>query len=192
MGFGKAHNAALFREESYYHLFLNPDAFLSEEFFLKAVEVFSENKNTVLVGPRGINEEEKDLFLAKRYPRLSVLFARGLNNRFLINLLKQEIEKYTYQDKEDSSGFPVQHLSGCCLLGKTDVLKKIGGFDEKYFMYFEDFDLCRRIAEHGEVIYFTSTNIFHGGGKVGEKNLRHKLLFFSSAYKFYRRFGWRL
>ena len=192
LGFGKAHNAALAQEQSYYHLFLNPDAFLSEDFFIKSVEIFSENKNAVLVGPKGVNESEKDLFLAKRYPSISVLFARGLNNRFLMNLLKRKIEKYSYRDRKNLSCFRVQHLSGCCLLGRTDVLKKIGGFDEKYFLYFEDFDLCRRIAEHGEVIYFTSTSIFHGGGNVGRKNLRHKLLFFSSAYKFYRRYGWRL
>lgn len=192
LGFSKAHNVALFQEESYFHLFLNPDAFLREDFFIKAIAVFSKEKETALVGPRGINEKEEDLFLAKAFPRLSVLLARGLDNRFFLNLLKREIEEYTYFEKRTLPSFPVQHLSGCCLLGRTEILKKIGGFDEGYFLYFEDFDLCRRIARHGKVIYFTDTTIFHGGGNVGKKSLKHKITFIRSAYKFYRRYGWRI
>ena len=192
LGFGRAHNTALFREESCYHLFLNPDAFLSEDFFVKAQEVFFENKETALVGPKGVNEKREDLFLAKAYPRLCILLARGLNNRFLNKVLKRGLEKYTYRNKKNYLFFPVQHLSGCCLLGRTEALKRIKGFDEKFFLYFEDFDLCRRIAQHGKVIYFTSTSIFHGGGNVGRKNIWHKLLFLSSAFKFYQRYGWRM
>jgi GT2 family glycosyltransferase len=78
------------------------------------------------------------------------------------------------------------------MLGKTELLRSLNGFDDRYFLYFEDFDLCRRAKRLGEIVYLPSLSIEHLGGNTAAKGLRHIGLFLSSAFKYFNRWGWKL
>ncbi len=73
-------------------------------------------------------------------------------------------------------GVPVEGvvgwLSGACLLLRREAFEEVHGFDEDYFMYFEDTDLCRRLAEAGwDVVYAPSATVVHHGGHATKRNL---------------------
>lgn len=90
------------------------------------------------------------------------------------------------QDKPSS----VPTLSGCFLIIKSSILLKLGGFDERYFMYMEDVDLVRRIGASFDTIYYPSVHVVHAYEKGSYKNfklLRYHLL---SAILYFNKWGW--
>ena len=77
------------------------------------------------------------------------------------------------------------------MLFRTDVLKRLGGFDERYFMYFEDFDICMRMNGIAGIAYVPSICITHSGGNAARKGGRHIAMFVTSAVRFFSRWGWK-
>ena len=75
---------------------------------------------------------------------------------------------------------------------RTSEFKAIGGFDRRFFLYFEDFDLSIRLRALGQIAYVPSVLITHGGGDVGRKALRHHGYFMVSAVRFFNKCGWKL
>ena len=77
------------------------------------------------------------------------------------------------------------------MIVNTKIIKKTGFFDERYFMYFEDFDLAMRMAQYGAVMEHRELTIIHHGGNASRKGGRHVLWFFVSAARFFNRWGWK-
>jgi GT2 family glycosyltransferase len=82
-------------------------------------------------------------------------------------------------------------VSGCFMLFRTSVLKKLAGFDARYFLYFEDYDLSLRTHEVARVAYAPAVRVLHHGGGAARKGSAHIRMFVASAYKFFSRFGWK-
>lgn len=80
-------------------------------------------------------------------------------------------------------------VSGCFIFARTKSLKQIGGFDERFFLYFEDFDLSMRLKRKD---YFPEIQIYHKGGNSSKKGFLHVRLFVISAIRFFMKFGWKL
>ena len=78
------------------------------------------------------------------------------------------------------------------MLCRTELLQKVQGFDENYFLYFEDFDLSLRIGKIADIVYLPSMRIVHAGGHAARKGIRHLLMFVKSAWYFYNTYGWRV
>ena len=87
---------------------------------------------------------------------------------------------------------PIELASGCFMVARTAALKAIDGFDEGYFLYFEDFDLCRRLARHGSIYELPTAKITHYGGHTARRGLARTLRFVHSGYRYFSRHGWRL
>jgi len=84
----------------------------------------------------------------------------------------------------------VPYLSGCFMFMRVEVLKKIGLFDERFFMYLEDTDLSRRIHRVSKTIYYPEVSIYHEYGKGSYKNPRLSLYHIKSAFKYFNKYGW--
>jgi GT2 family glycosyltransferase len=82
-------------------------------------------------------------------------------------------------------------VSGCFMLFRTALLKGLAGFDPRYFLYFEDYDLSLRAHEHARVVYTPAVRVLHHGGGASRKGSKHIQMFVSSAFKFFNRFGWK-
>jgi len=92
--------------------------------------------------------------------------------------LKKRVAKYTMEDFDHSKVRDVDLLVGACLLIPRAVYEEVGGFDERYFLFMEDFDLCREIRKRGyKVTYFPETSVTHN----------HKRLSGGSIFKLVRR-----
>jgi GT2 family glycosyltransferase len=91
-------------------------------------------------------------------------------------------------EKEISEGIPL--ISGCFMFVRTETLKEVGGFDELYFLYFEDFDLSIRIGKLGKVVYAPRVRIVHHGGNAAGKGFHHLKMFIQSGIRFFNKHGW--
>jgi GT2 family glycosyltransferase len=78
------------------------------------------------------------------------------------------------------------------MLCKTTELQKEGGFDPRFFLYFEDFDLSLRLGKHGAVVYLPTMRVRHGGGNAAKKGPEHRRYFIRSAVSFFNKHGWKL
>ena len=84
----------------------------------------------------------------------------------------------------------VPYLSGCFMLLRQSSLREVGLFDERFFMYPEDVDLTRRIAEHYETVFFPEVSVVHEHGRASHKSVK---MFFIHAYnlcKYFNKWGW--
>jgi len=84
----------------------------------------------------------------------------------------------------------VPNLSGCFMFVRTAILKKIDGFDPRYFMYLEDVDLVRRIGEHARTVFYPFVSVYHGYQKGSYANARLMRIHIQSAIKYFNKWGW--
>ena len=84
----------------------------------------------------------------------------------------------------------VPSLSGCFMFLRLSVIQKIGGFDERYFMYAEDLDLCRRIGEVSKTVYYPEVQIYHEYAKGSYKNRKLLKYHIRSVIKYFNKWGW--
>lgn len=193
LGYGRAHNLAIIKTTSDYHLILNPDVILDKTSLSNALQFMNIYTNTALLTPYAINQSGKKEYLNKRYPDLLTLLIRGFAPEWLRKLFRKKISHYELRDRDpDKADFDIPLASGCFMLFRTPILKKLSGFSDKYFLYFEDYDLSIRTHYYGDIAYVPSVKIKHYGGDAAKKGLRHILLFIRSSVTFFNLHGWRL
>ena len=84
----------------------------------------------------------------------------------------------------------VPSLSGCFMFMRVDVLRKIGGFDERFFMYAEDLDLSRRIGTVSDTIFNPNIIVMHGYDKGSYKSWKLLRFHIFSVFKYFNKWGW--
>ena len=193
VGYGRANNLALGRVGSDLHLVMNPDVELAPDALVAAARSFDAHPGVVLMAPAVAGDDGGVQYLCKRYPSVWVLFLRGFAPRALRERNARRLAEYEMRDTiADRYVEGVPLASGCFMLVRTAALRATGGFDPRYFMYFEDYDLTLRLASRGTVAYEPSVRIVHHGGEAARKGWRHVGWFARSAWRFFSRHGWKL
>ena len=166
VGFGKAVNQASEVATGEYMMVLNPDTIIEENTISTMVEYLEKNNSVGMVGPKILNADGTLQLACKRsFPTIKVALPKllGLDKIFPRS---RWAGKYnlTYLDPEKIH--KVDAISGSCMLIKSKLFKQISGFDEKFFMFGEDLDLCKRIWESNhEIHYLPETKIIHYKGE---------------------------
>ncbi|MAI94750.1 MAG: hypothetical protein CME45_07045 [Halieaceae bacterium] len=191
-GFATAQNQILETISSDVHLILNPDAFLDKDSITEGLKLYLLQKNIALLGFFGQDGSKEPVHLAKRYPTVLALIVRGLPTLRLRRFFKPQLDRYEYRDKCFKEPQEVTMISGCAVLANVSVLKNIGGFDQRFFLYFEDFDLSLRAAEHGKILCSGASKVTHLGGRTSSRGALMIFYFIRSAIQFYRRHGLKL
>lgn len=192
IGYGAAHNLALSQVSTDFCLFLNVDVVLDDECLHAGIRYFANNDDVVAISPNASSADGRKQYLCKRYPSIADFFLRGVAIQVLSNIFWNRMAQYEMRDlPEDqaTSGIPI--ISGCCILARRHAIDSVGGFDEIYFLYFEDFDLSLRLASIGELTYLPAMKIQHFGGHASRKDLKHVFLFCRSALIFFKSHGWK-
>jgi len=192
IGYGKAHNLAILNSLSKYHLILNPDVILSTDVLMIGLEYLEGNEDVAAINPKCFDDNNKVQYIAKTYPNLLVLLIRGVAPNFIKNIFVKKLSKYEVRkivDKDTIS--EIEIMSGCFMLCRTEALKKINGFDDRFFLYFEDFALSIELRKLGKLMYIPSMKIIHLGGHAARKGMRHIFFFISSGFRFFNRYGWK-
>ncbi len=193
IGYGRAHNLALQVIDSDFHLILNPDVTFEEGALFLALNRMTDNEQIKALSPNATDSHGNKQYLCKNYPSVFTLLIRGLGFGALKKLFSERLSFYENWDlSEDEPTEKEMLLGGCFLLVETRTLKVLNGFDERYFLYFEDFDLSIRISRLGKLVYAPEVRITHSGGNTASKGLWHVQRFLISGIRFFNTHGWRL
>lgn len=191
LGFGAAHNVAINKAsqtDSKYHLILNPDVSFKSGTLEKLTNFLNTNPDIGLVMPKILYPTGEIQQLCKLLPTpFDWIFRRFLPFR---SYIEKRNEKYELRFTGYNKQMEVPSLSGCFMLCQTSVLKEIGGFDERFFMYAEDVDLCRRIGQKSKTVYFPDVEIIHNYEKGSYKNKKLLGYHIQSAIKYFNKWGW--
>lgn len=193
VGFGGGHNHVINTLDSAVHLILNPDVELADDAVLNALRFLDAEPAVGLLSPHAVDADDSNLYLCKRYPAVFDLFVRGFVPQRWHPLFRNRLARYEMREL-DLPQVPlatVEIVSGCCMFVRTPLLQAIGGFNDKYFLYFEDFDLSLRVSKLAKLAYVPTVNIIHHGGDAARKGWRHILHFTRSGFRFFRDHGWR-
>jgi GT2 family glycosyltransferase len=193
IGFGAGHDLALARPGGAWHLVLNPDVLLDPAAITEGIRFLHDHPDVGLVTPRAVDPQGRRLFLCKRYPSLLALALRGFAPPGLRTRFRSLLDHYEMRDlaeHEPATGIPI--ASGCFMLARAGLLRAVGGFSARYFLYFEDFDLSLRLRRVADIAYAPTVRIVHAGGDAARKGWMHQRRFVRSAVTFFSTHGWKL
>ncbi len=194
IGFGRGHNLCLNLALGDFHLLLNPDITLPQEALVQLLSLMSAHPEIGLMSPCLINEAQQLQYGNRRYPSLWGLFLRGFAPQWLKRHFTQYLDGYLLKDVLNNNtlqyDFPIH--SGCFLLLKREVWEHLEGFDPKFFLYFEDYDLSLRANQLAKTAYTPTVKVTHYGGNTAKKGSRHIRYFLCSAMIFFNKHGWKL
>lgn len=194
LGFGKGNNIAMrysIADDIDYHLLVNPDVYFDGGVIKELKEFMDANPDIGLVMPKITYPDGSMQYLCKLLPTPFDLIGRRF---FSWGPFKKYVDKRNdvfelrglcYEKQVD-----VPVLSGSFMMIRTSVLKEVGLFDERYFMYLEDFDLCRRIGEVSRTTYYPKVSIVHEykkGSYFNRRLFKHHVI---SALKYFNKWGW--
>lgn len=189
VGFTRGNNQGLAVSRGRYVLFLNPDTDLAAG-ALAAMLAFAEaNPQVGILGPQLRYGDDSKQSSRRRFPTMATFFMESTvvqqwwpRNRVL--------SRYYMLDRPDDAVSQVDWVVGACMLVRRAVLDEIGGFDEGFFMYSEELDLCQRAVNAGwQVVYYPPALVTHYEGKSSEQVVaaRH-VRFFSSRVRYVRKY----
>jgi GT2 family glycosyltransferase len=175
-------------DQTEYNLILNPDVIINDNCLDKLYEFMNANKNIGLVMPKVFYPDGKVQYLCRLLPSPVDLFVR----RFLRIKFLQDKHDFIHELRFTAYDKPmaVPHLSGCFMFVRNEVFKKAGFFDDRYFLYMEDTDLCRRINKYCKLFYYPAVSIIHDHGRGSYKGFKHLKYHVISAIKYFNKWGW--
>ncbi len=190
-GFSKANNQGLAIAQGEYIHFLNPDTVLPEDFYVKTIAFLDQRQDIGCLGPRLLDGRGQYAYDSKKsFPSFwtSVYKVTGLSKLFPRSTV---FNRYYAAHIREHETAEVDILSGCCLLVRQSAMMKAGGgFDESYFMYCEDVDLCYRVQQAGyKNFYYPETSIIHYKGESTRKlSSRYIKIFYDAHALFVKRY----
>ncbi len=154
-------NRILAASTARYVLVMNTDMFFDprQRCLTRMVEYMDAHPNCGIAGCRLLHVDGHDARAARRFQTLSVILARRCG---LGGLMRRTLERYFYMDHAPGDSFDCQWLSGCFLMLRSEAVEKVGLFVESFGKYFEDVDMCLRMARGGwRVMYHGATSAYH-------------------------------
>lgn len=177
VGFGAACNQAIKATSSPFILLLNSDARLTPESLRILHQSITSNESCGAVGCRLVNDEGSEMINTRNF---LTPFNQAFELTGMTKYLSSRHLSRTYRPRPEVRHLDcsVDWIDGACLMLRREALDEVGLFDEQFFMYSEDEDLCLRLKKHGwSICYSIDAVAFHKGGASGTKNrqglLRH-------------------
>jgi GT2 family glycosyltransferase len=192
IGFSKAVNQIIKKTDSKYAVFLNPDAVVKNGFFQAAESFMDTNPDVGILGPKILDSDGCIQGSARTFPTFrSALVGR---TSLITRLFPKNAMTCAHILSNSSDGktpMEVDWVSGACMVARRKALEDVGLLDERYFVYWEDVDLCRRMWQKGwRVTYFPQAEIQHAVGGSSERNLfRSVFEFHKSAYRYFLKYS---
>lgn len=193
IGFGAGHNLALkkilLENQSIYHVVLNPDVYFDCEVMSRLFDYIEKHPQVGLVMPKVLHPDGRLQPLCKLLPTPLTLFTR----RFL-QFFPSWSNRLNHWYEMHFSGYDkimeVPFLSGCFMFLRTEVLRDVGLFDERIFLYTEDTDLTRRIHRKYHTIFYPEAVIYHHHQRGSYRNAIKLMHHIFSAIKYFNKWGW--
>ena len=187
LGFGKGHNFVLEQLDSKYHAIVNPDILVNEDVFSKIMDYMDSDASIGMVIPRLTDEEGNLLKVYRNEIAFRDLFIR----MFLSCFFKKRQDYHTMQYEDFNKPFQVPFGQGSFLVVKTQLFKHIGGFDDRYFMYMEDADLCKRINQISKLMYYPDATVVHKWERGSHKSWKLMKIHIYSMIAYFKKWGFK-
>jgi len=190
-GFGASHNKAIDlakTKNSKWHFIINPDTHFEGDVITPMIRFMEEHPNVGMMMPQVLNNDGTIQFLPKLLPNILWIIRRKLHK--LDPRHQNFISKYELRIVPEDKIYNSPLLSGCFNLMRLEAIEKVGGYDDNFFMYFEDFDLSRRMHAQYQTIYFPKVAVYHGYEGGANKNLKLFRIFITSGFIYFNKWGW--
>lgn len=189
-GYGAAHNIAIretIEEGLPYHLVVNADIRFEPEILSEMTAYMDEHPEVGSMMPRVVYPDGRLQYLCKLLPSPMDVFGR----RFLpAKWNEKRNERFELRATGYDKEMNVPYLSGCFMLLRTEALKEVGLFDERFFMYPEDIDLTRRIHRHFQTLYYPRCTIIHDHAQGSYKSIKLLWIHIWNLCKYFTKWGW--
>jgi N-acetylglucosaminyl-diphospho-decaprenol L-rhamnosyltransferase len=173
-GFGKNHNNAYKISHGDYFIVLNPDVRIKAFDFTSLINYFNINQKVFCITPKVVDLKGNLVDNVRDFPSIFDLFRRFVFRRI------------DYYHKSFKTPTKIPWAAGIFLMFPKDKYELLKGFDEKYFMYMEDVDICHRIERNqGDLIYFPEIEIVHDARRNNRKNLKHFFWHLKGVFRFF-------
>jgi N-acetylglucosaminyl-diphospho-decaprenol L-rhamnosyltransferase len=192
LGFARACNQGISASEGELVVLVNPDALVEEDFFRRFEAFFEENPGVGVASPRVLDADGRVQLTARR--ELSMISGLLGRTSLLTRLFPSStlVRKQFPAVTELTAPTPVDWVSGACMVVRRRALDEVGLLDERFFMYFEDADLCRRVREAGWAVYYLpGIEVRHEAGGSTRSRPRAVWRLHKSAFLYHRKHGAR-
>jgi GT2 family glycosyltransferase len=192
IGFGAGHNVAIKQAKNdncEYFLIINPDIYFEKGQLEKMLNYMDseEGKNVGLLMPKILYPNGDIQYVCKRNARPIDLIYNRLS---FLKFTEKRLDSFKMKETGYNSIMEVDHLSGCFLFARHEALITVNGFDEKFFMYFEDFDLTNRVRKKYKTIFFPDAIIYHGYNRESARNFKLMMILLQSCRHYFSKYGW--
>lgn len=187
LGFGGAHNYVMDMLDSKFHAIVNPDILLEMDAF-SALLSFMQDETIGMCVPRLVDESGELLAVYRREVTVWDMFLR----MFLKGAFKKRQDYHTMANADYTKPFEVPFAQGSFLVIQTELFKRLGGFDERYFLYMEDADLCKRVNEVSRLMYCPDATVVHAWDRGSHKSGKLFMLHVKSMFSYFSKWHWKL
>jgi GT2 family glycosyltransferase len=190
-GYGSGHNHAIgeaLAHGSAYHFVLNPDIYIAAGDLGAMLQFMERHRDVGLMSPRVHYPDGRLQPLCKLLPNPADMLLRRLLPALHRGSGRQALYELHHSGYDRLMDVPA--LSGCFLLLRTDVIRQVGLFDERFFLYFEDVDLSRRIGRVARTVYFPRLQIVHDYARGSYRQPRLFWHHAVSALRYFNKWGW--
>ncbi len=190
-GFGAAHNIAIINAieiGSKYHFIVNPDIFFERNVIETLVDAMKKDACIGMIMPQLLNLDGSIQNLPKLLPTpFSMILRKFKKPKAIYN---QFINRYELRSIPNDTIYNAPILSGCFTLLNLEAVRMVGTYDDRFFMYFEDWDLSRRMHQHYKTLYYPRVSVYHGYDSGANKNFKLFKIFIKSAIHYFNKWGW--
>ena len=191
-GFTRGVNYLLEKGTAPYVMLLNPDTIVFKGLFEKSLNYMDANQDVGIMGPKVVNRDGSTQGSARSFPLLNTaLFGRSslLTRLFPGNRFSRT--NILTLDSDGKTLIEADWVSGACMIVRRKAMEDIGAMDERFFMYWEDADWCKRMWQKGwKVVYNPCASIKHYiGGSSSKSIYRSVFSFHRSTYKFFKKYN---
>jgi GT2 family glycosyltransferase len=190
-GFGAAHNIAIQKSIASgckYHFIVNPDIYFDKDVITPLVEYIKKNEGVGMIMPQILNEDGTIQNLPKLLPSPCSILLRKIKRPS--GYYEKFIEKYELRNVPKIKIYNAPILSGCFTLLNLKAIQEVGMYDDNFFMYFEDWDLSRRMHQKYKTIYYPLVSVYHGYESGANKSFKLFKIFIRSAFTYFNKWGW--
>jgi hypothetical protein len=182
LGFGRANNLAFQHSTGRWVLLLNPDTVVLDNAIEKLLKFADQHPDAAAVGGRTLKKDGKSLERSCCWgsPGMWPLFCKAFGLHIIFKnspLFNREAMDYWQRDSVREVGV----ITGCCLMIRRSVYEKTGGFDDHFFMYAEETDLCWRMKDEGKLLFCPHAQIIHLVGEAAKKSTSNRLFHINRA-----------
>ncbi|MBF0375849.1 MAG: glycosyltransferase [Desulfamplus sp.] len=205
MGYGANQNQNIAKAKGKFLLLMNPDMVVPPNLFNIMIEFMAKHKDAGIATCKVCNLDGSCQYLNKKEPTIFDLFVR----RFFPNIRKIDLSKshniiqklhntivkrldmYEMRDIGYDKITDIPFISGSFMFSRASLIKELDGFDKRFFMYFEDVDLCKRVRNKARCLYCPDVSITHRWERAAHKSLKWTIIFALSGLKYFHKWGFK-